>query len=339
MATRFSVLIPTYNREEYLRQAIDSVLAQTFTDYEIFVIDDGSTDRTPELLRSYGNRIRALRQPNQGPEAARNCAAAQASGEYLAFLDSDDLLMPCALEVYDRIIRTLDAPPLVIGSMFYFADPQPPAPAPGPRATLEVWKYSDFLDKRVMVGLSNSRIVIRRSVFDEVGGLRHSNPQTFHLDDFNLVLKVGTYGPCAIVKAPPTVAYRSHTSNSIRGVESMVNGISSVIAAERGGLYPGGRKRRFSRYACIGGIAQLWVRTAFQYRQYRLAMELLLESAPMIAAAGCKKLFSRFASSPAALVLEGQGQNGPSGDGKSEDGKSEDQLALTASVGSSKRIP
>src|ERR1700733_5357754 len=125
MATRFSVLIPTYNREEYLRQAIDSVLAQSFTDYEIFVIDDGSTDHTPELLRSYGNRIRVLRQQNQGPEAARNRPAAQASGEYLAFLDSDDLLLPCALEVYDRIIRTLDAPPLVIGSMIYFADPEP----------------------------------------------------------------------------------------------------------------------------------------------------------------------------------------------------------------------
>jgi glycosyltransferase involved in cell wall biosynthesis len=334
MATRFSVLIPTHNREQYLRQAIDSVLAQTFTDYEIVVIDDGSTDGTPELLRSYGNRIRVLRQQNQGPEVARNCAAAQASGEYLAFLDSDDLLMPCALAVYDRIIRTLDAPPLLIGSMIYFADHAPPAPAPGPRATLEVWKYSDFLDKRIMVGLSNSRIVIRRSVFDEVGGLRHSTPQTFHLDDFNLVLKVGTYGPCAIVKAPSTVAYRSHTSNSIRGVESMVNGILSVIAAERAGRYPGGRKRRFSRYACIGGIAQLWVRTALECRQYRLAIELLLESAPMIAAAGCKKLFSRFGGSPAALMIEGPGQSEPRGDGPSRD-----QLALAGSGGSHKRTP
>ena len=138
MATRFSVLIPTHNREEYVRQAIDSVLSQTFTDYEVFVIDDGSTDRTPELLRSYGHRIRALRQPNQGPEAARNRAAAQASGEYLAFLDSDDLLLPGALEAYDRIIRTLDSPPLMIGAMIYFEDQPPPARAPEARATLEV---------------------------------------------------------------------------------------------------------------------------------------------------------------------------------------------------------
>jgi glycosyltransferase involved in cell wall biosynthesis len=344
MATRFSVLIPTHNREEYVRQAIDSVLSQTFTDYEVFVIDDGSTDRTPELLRSYGDRIRALRQPNQGPEAARNRAAAQASGEYLAFLDSDDLLLPGALEAYDRIIRTLDSPPLMIGAMIYFEDQPPPARAPEARATLEVWNYPDFLDKRLTVGLSNSRIVIRRSVFEEVGGLRHSTPQTFHLDDFNLVLKVGTYGPCAIVKTPPTVAYRSHTSNSIRGVESMVNGIRSVIAAERAGLYPGGRKRRFSRYACIGGIAQLWVRRAFQCRQFRLAMMLLRESAPMIAAAGGKKLFSWFDGSPAALTLggpeqDGPGQDGPGQDrqrqaGQSGDAEGGDQLALTGPGGS-----
>ena len=212
--------------------------------------------------------------------------------------------------------------------MIYFVDKQPPARALEARATLEVWKYPDFLGKRVMVGLSNSRIVIRRSVFEEVGGLRHSSPQTFHLDDFNLVLKVGTYGPCALVKTPPTVAYRSHTSNSIRGVEAMVNGISSVIAAERAGQYPGGRKRRFSRYACIGGIAQLWVRKAFQYRQFRLGMKLLLASAPMIAAGGCKKLFSWFGHSPAALTIDGRGG----------DGEGRDQLALT-SLGGSRQEP
>ena len=94
--TRFSVLIPTYNREMHVRQAIDSVLSQTFKNYELFVIDDGSTDGTTQVLQSYGTRIRSLRQQNQGPEVARNNAASQVSGEYLAFLDSDDLFMPCA---------------------------------------------------------------------------------------------------------------------------------------------------------------------------------------------------------------------------------------------------
>ncbi len=75
MGCRFSILIPTYNREKHIREAVESILAQTFTDYELLVIDDGSTDGTGEALKSYGARIRVLNQENQGPEVARNKAA------------------------------------------------------------------------------------------------------------------------------------------------------------------------------------------------------------------------------------------------------------------------
>ena len=85
--TRFSVLIPVYNRAACVRECIDSILAQTFLDYEIIAIDDGSTDGTQEVLRSYGDRIKVLKQDNQGPEIARNLGAVHAGGEYLAFLD------------------------------------------------------------------------------------------------------------------------------------------------------------------------------------------------------------------------------------------------------------
>ena len=111
MKFRFSVVMPVYNRAKYLRQAIDSVLSQTFTDYELIAVDDGSTDDSPEILKSYGNRITVVRQPNQGPEVARNTGAALAQGEYLAFLDSDDIFSPHVLETYDRIIRAFDSPP------------------------------------------------------------------------------------------------------------------------------------------------------------------------------------------------------------------------------------
>ena len=116
MKIRFSVLIPAYNIEKYIRQTIDSVLAQSFTDYEVIVIDDGSTDQTPQLLESYGTRIKVIRQSNQGPEAARNKAAALAQGEYLAMLDHDDLLLPCALATYDQIIRNFNVRPSSSGA-------------------------------------------------------------------------------------------------------------------------------------------------------------------------------------------------------------------------------
>ena len=102
---RFSVLIPVYNGERYLAQTLDSVLAQTFTDFEVLVVDDGSDDRTLEILESYGSRIRTFRVPHGGPELARNRALAYTCGEYLAFLDADDLFYPHTLATYDALIR------------------------------------------------------------------------------------------------------------------------------------------------------------------------------------------------------------------------------------------
>jgi glycosyltransferase EpsH len=103
--------MPVYNREKYVREAIDSVLSQTFTAFELFAIDDGSTDGSTEILKSYGSRIKLIQQCNHGPEVARNKAAALAQGEYLSFFDSDDFLFPNALAIYDRIIREFDSHP------------------------------------------------------------------------------------------------------------------------------------------------------------------------------------------------------------------------------------
>lgn len=93
-----SVVIPTYNYARFLGEAIDSALAQTRPALEVIVVDDGSTDATSEVLAAYGDRIRVLRQQNQGVAAARNAGIAAARGEYLAFLDSDDAWYPQKLE-------------------------------------------------------------------------------------------------------------------------------------------------------------------------------------------------------------------------------------------------
>jgi len=89
-----SVIIPTFNRAAFLREAIDSVLAQTEKDFEIIVVDDGSTDHTRELAADYGRRIRCFFQPNAGASAARNLGIRHAQGKFIAFLDSDDLWLP-----------------------------------------------------------------------------------------------------------------------------------------------------------------------------------------------------------------------------------------------------
>lgn len=91
---RVSVVIPTYNSAATVKEAIESVLAQTYSNFEVVVIDDGSTDETPSVMRQFGARIRSFRQENQGVSAARNTGIQRSRGEYVAFLDSDDLWLP-----------------------------------------------------------------------------------------------------------------------------------------------------------------------------------------------------------------------------------------------------
>src|ERR1700730_7203857 len=132
MSVRFSVLLRVYNRENYVRQAVDSVLNQTFTNFELLAIDDGSTDRSAEILESYGKKLKLIQQRNRGPEIARNTAAALAQGEYLVYLDSDDFFLPFAGEALDKVIRATDSPPLLLGSISFFRDGESPPQTPPP---------------------------------------------------------------------------------------------------------------------------------------------------------------------------------------------------------------
>ena len=96
-----SVIVPVYNVEDYLAECLDSLLAQTFEDIEILCINDGSTDSSPDILDEYlkrDSRIRIISQTNQGPAMARNCGLDHATGDFIYFIDSDDILKENALE-------------------------------------------------------------------------------------------------------------------------------------------------------------------------------------------------------------------------------------------------
>lgn len=102
----FSIIIPTYNRALKVARAIESVLSQTFTDYDIWVIDDGSIDQTAQHLKPYLDRIHYLFQENGGVASARNLGVQQSSGRYVAFLDSDDRWYPHKLAIISAMIQT-----------------------------------------------------------------------------------------------------------------------------------------------------------------------------------------------------------------------------------------
>jgi glycosyltransferase involved in cell wall biosynthesis len=301
---RFSILMPVYNRQNYVGQAIDSVLAQTFKNYELFAIDDGSSDLSAAVLVSYGTRIKLLQQPNQGPEVARNKAAALAQGEYLVFFDSDDYLFPFALETLDKVISSFGTPTLLMGSMSRFQDGEGAPQGPTDR-TIRVIKYRDYLSKTKPVG--TMCIVVRKSVFDAVGGLRNSTPQTWYCDDNTLLLKVGTRGESILIESPFISAYRQHGENSTKNTEAVANALIRLADSERHGDF-GGKERRADRYAYIGGRAAAW---AFHYcwraGHRRLALKLLSGTAPMVSMAMFRKFLRKFRPPAELIVLEGHG--------------------------------
>ncbi|MFC1712618.1 glycosyltransferase family 2 protein [Candidatus Poribacteria bacterium] len=103
---RFSIIMPAYNDGEFIGEAIESVLNQTYQSFELIVVDDGSTDNTPEVLSEFAEhpRVKTIRQKNGGTAAARNTGLCLASGEYIGFLDSDDFYTPDRLAVIDNYL-------------------------------------------------------------------------------------------------------------------------------------------------------------------------------------------------------------------------------------------
>lgn len=116
-----SVVMPIYNAEKYVSQAIESVLKQTLTDFELILVDDGSTDNSLEICQAYGEkdaRIRVIHQANGGICAARNCGLEMAKGEYLAFIDNDDVYLPDLLEENYNLAKRYHADILKYGNQY-----------------------------------------------------------------------------------------------------------------------------------------------------------------------------------------------------------------------------
>ena len=115
---KVSICIPTYNRKEYLKETIDSIFAQTYKDYEIVIVDDGSTDGTEEMVRKLDFPVTYCWQENAGDAAARNKLVELAKGDYISFIDSDDLLMPEAIEKMVNIMESETEETIVYGSYY-----------------------------------------------------------------------------------------------------------------------------------------------------------------------------------------------------------------------------
>lgn len=212
-----SVIIPNYNNARFLGQAIDSALAQTLPPREVIVVDDGSTDGSPQVLDGYGDRIRVIRQRNQGVAVARNTGAAIASGDLLAFLDSDDTWLPHKLE--RQVGRFAAEPTLGLVHGGYEVIDAAGAVLHRNVDGMEGWVAREMLLLRPAVVTSGSSIVIPRQVFEFVGGFdpdRHLRPS----EDFDLCFRIADRFKVGFVP-DVLMRYRQHCGNAHTDVASM----------------------------------------------------------------------------------------------------------------------
>lgn len=160
MPPKISVVIPMYNAAAYLRPAIESVLAQTRPADEILLVDDGSADESCEIAREYRQEaVRCLRMPHAGIAAARNRGITAAGGDFIAFLDADDLWEPCKLSLQMELFAADDSLGMVFGGLRQFISEDL---APEEQAELQC-------PAGVSPGYQASALISRRCVFERVG--------------------------------------------------------------------------------------------------------------------------------------------------------------------------
>jgi glycosyltransferase involved in cell wall biosynthesis len=204
-----SVIVPTYNRAWIVKEAIDSVLSQTYTDFELIVVDDGSTDNTPDLLSAYQDRIIVLRQENAGVSAARNRGIRASSGRLIAFLDSDDLWLPKKLERQTAFFKENPAAMVCQTKETWIRNGKRVNPKKRHQKESGI-----FFERSLSLCLvSPSAVMIRRSFFDAVDLFDESLPAC---EDYDLWLRIGYRYPIHLIDEPLIIKRGGHADQLSR---------------------------------------------------------------------------------------------------------------------------
>jgi glycosyltransferase involved in cell wall biosynthesis len=220
---KVTVVIPAYNAMRYLPETMETALAQTFIDFEVLVVNDGSTDHTAEWVSQVTDpRVRIVSQENKGLAGARNTGIAHAKGEYIAYLDADDLWEPTKLE---KQVRCLDENPEV-GLVYTWTaladqDGKSTGRVISSHAEGNVWQ--ELIEFNMVC--CGSTPLIRRSCFDVVGLF---SPDVSPSDDWDMWLRIANKFSFGVVKEP-LIRYRQHPSNSSKNFQLMLDTSRTLI--------------------------------------------------------------------------------------------------------------
>jgi glycosyltransferase involved in cell wall biosynthesis len=219
-----SVIIPTYNAGPYLLEAIESVLDQSFKDFEIIVVDDASDDDTEERLRPIADRIVYIRQNHAGSAVARNRGILSASGRYIAFLDADDLWLRDKLEKQVALMEENPGAVVVVtghNRLAHFTNSDGKARAAPKFAPRKV----EFLEILRQPVIHTSSVMVRRDALAEAGIF---DPRLINAQDWDLWVRLASIGEVVGIEKVLT-QYRLHESQSTRSIEYLRN----VILADQ----------------------------------------------------------------------------------------------------------
>jgi glycosyltransferase involved in cell wall biosynthesis len=233
MAPRVSVVLPTYNRADYLEEALESVLAQTFADFEVVVVDDGSTDDTPARLARYGERIRVIRQENRGVGAARNRGIEAARGRYVAFIDNDDLWHPRKLEVQHAFMASH---PGFVGCSVPFCFSTEPGRVAFDLGVCDAGgEVRDAVRKYVEgeLFLLNSAAMLD---MEKLGSLRFL-AEKGSIEDVPFHIRLLMRGPYGVAGRDILATYRIHPANWSRSARHLHGGIAKLRRMQAAGHF------------------------------------------------------------------------------------------------------
>jgi glycosyltransferase involved in cell wall biosynthesis len=288
---QFSIVITCRNQRSHISDAVDSALGQIFSNREIIVVDDASTDGSDAVLRCYADKIRLIRlERNQGAPSARNAGAAAARGKYLVYLDGDDALKSWALWVYDKIIQARN-PVLLLASLSWFKDSVPESGHADIPQAAEFVSYNNWIEKDRPFRSSASALVIERSAFESIGGW---SKDVWPFDDQYLAAELAYSGRTIQILKPATVFYRRHAGNTIDNIPLLVRGCYRFVAAWESNKRFYGAGRNLERFALIGGPALWVVKKTLRAGQRLEALRLLLSIWPRVIAAAFLRLRAVF---------------------------------------------
>lgn len=243
----FSIIVPTFNRPDLLDATVRSIQVQDDADFELVIIDDGSCGDALEHLRTLETSAKILRQSNRGPGSARNRGAEVATGEFLAFLDSDDLWFPWTLATYRDAIETCGRPAFVVGKPHVFSgEIDDCGVKPGP---LRIEKFRDYLASgEEWRWWGASSFVIRKDAFLDAGGFVEDR---INSEDADMALKLGVAAGFVQITSPVTFGYREHAANVKDDLGRTLAGIRHIVLSEQRAGYPGGESRARERWEIL----------------------------------------------------------------------------------------